>query len=231
MSGRSIAVSEKFRKFSDTEKVLATDFDLIGEERTSCGSGRTVERNISDSIIKMLFERDEKALEEIQSEFGRLIKSIVFNLTGSDIHAEECLNDTLFDIWNTIPPNELRSIASYACMIARRRAIDKLRGELAQKRVGAVASEYSEVYCELADMEDFYDALIDRIELAKHINAYLAKLSPENREIFLSRYFDFESIGSIAKRLRISENSVNTRLFRMRKGFKEKLLKEGYQNE
>ncbi|MBR6559287.1 MAG: sigma-70 family RNA polymerase sigma factor [Clostridia bacterium] len=190
-----------------------------------------MKNSIDDVIIKLLFDRDERALEKIQTEYGQLIKYIAFNLFKNSDVAEECLNDTLLDIWNSIPPNKPASVSSYASMLARRRAIDRLRKENAEKRIHPGNSTYPDVYEELADIDDLSDRVIDGIELSRHINAFLKSLSGVNREIFISRYFDFEELDSIAKRLKISKNSVNTRLFRMKNTFKKQLSEGGYRNE
>ena len=187
--------------------------------------------NVDDGIITLLFERDESALEKIQEKYGQLIKQIAFNLFKCSNTADECLNDTLLDIWNSRPPNKPVSISSYACMLARRRSIDRLRKENAEKRIHPGNSTYPDVYEELADIDDLSDRVIDGIELSRHINAFLKSLSGVNREIFISRYFDFEELDSIAKRLKISKNSVNTRLFRMKNTFKKQLSEGGYRNE
>lgn len=180
-----------------------------------------------EKIIKLLFERSESALEQITGLYGRLIKSIAFNLFKSDTAAEECLNDTLLDIWNSIPPEKPRSVASYAAMIARRRTIDRIRGEMAQKRYRPENSEYHSVDEELSFMDDIAGEVVEKMELTEQINRFLGTLSPTNREIFISRFYDFESIDSIAGRLHISKNSVNTRLTRMRNALKEQLEKGG----
>lgn len=179
------------------------------------------------NIIKLLFDRDESALGYIQKEFGNLIRSIAFNLFKSDTVAEECLNDTLMDIWNTIPPENPSSLASYACMLVRRRTIDRVRYENAQKRARPEGSEYTEVCEELLCIDDISEEVVDRLDLSRMINEFLETLSRTNREVFISRYYDFESLDSIAARLHLSRNSVGTRLFRMKNSLKEKLEKEG----
>ncbi len=179
-------------------------------------------------IMKMLCDRDESALGHIQTEYGNLIKSIAYNLFKSDSVAEECLNDTLMDIWDTIPPEDPKSLVSYACMIVRRRAIDRIRSERAQKRTRPEGSEYTEVLEEISYLEDISEEVVDKIELSKILSEYLRTLSRTNREIFISRYYDFETPGSIAARLHLSKNSVNTRLTRMKNGLKEKLEKGGF---
>lgn len=179
------------------------------------------------SIIKLLFDRDESALAQIQRQYGNLIRSIAFNLFKSDSVAEECLNDTLMDIWNTIPPEEPASISSYACMLVRRRTIDRMRHENAQKRARPEGSEYTEACEELVLLDDISQEIVDRLDLSRIINEFLAEQSRSNREIFISRYYDFESLDSIAARMRLSRSAVGTRLFRMKNSLKEKLEKEG----
>ena len=178
-------------------------------------------------IIKLLQERDESALGRIQSEYGNLIKSIAFNIFHSDSVAEECLNDTLMDIWDTIPPEEPKSIMSYACMIVRRRAIDRIRGENAKKRARPEGSGYTDVMEEITYLDDIAENVVDKIELSRVISEFLRGQSRTNREIFISRYYDFESLDSIAGRLRLTKNSVNTRLTRMKNSLKVKLEEGG----
>ena len=175
-------------------------------------------------IIKMLFERNEKALEIIQEQFGKLIRRISMNIFNNIEYANECLNDVLLDVWNSIPPTSPLSVASYVCMLSRRRTIDVLRKENADKRK---STDYKSVEIELAAIDDGLDDLIDSVNITQILNVFLADISVTNREIFISRYYDFESIKSISTRLHMTENSVNTRLTRMREKLKKELLTGG----
>lgn len=183
--------------------------------------------SLDQTIISLLFARKESALKLIEEKWGRLIKMIAYNIFRNEETAEECLNDTLLDIWNTIPPKEPESIPSYACMIARRRAIDKVRRESADKRC-CDRVEYDSVMNEIADIYNTEEWAITKIELTEQINKFLGTLAPKNRDIFLSRYFDFEDTDSIAKRLGITSNSVTVKLYRMRNALKEQLNKGGF---
>lgn len=178
-------------------------------------------------ILKLLYDRDESALKKIQDEYGNLIKSVAFNVFRSDSIAEECLNDTLMDIWDTIPPEEPKSIMSYACMIVRRRAVDRIRQETAKKRARPEGSGFIDAMEEITYLDDIAEEVVDKIELSRVISEFLRKQSGTNREVFISRYYDFESLDSIAARLHLSKNSVNTRLTRMRNSLKAKLEEGG----
>ena len=90
--------------------------------------------------------------------------------------------------------------------------------------------EFTKLYdaqVELAAIDDGLDDLIDSVNITQILNVFLADISATNREIFISRYYDFESIKSISTRLHMTENSVNTRLTRMREKLKKELLKGG----
>lgn len=174
-------------------------------------------------IIMLLNERKEESLKIIQEQYGKLIKRISMNIINNAECANECMNDVLFDVWKSIPPAKPISISSYVCMLSRRRTIDKVRKATAAKRDCTTFMTVSE---EFAEVEDGLDDLLESINIKASINSFLKDLSPINREVFISRYFDFESISSISTRLHITQNSVKTRLIRM----KEKLrsyLQEG----
>ena len=179
-----------------------------------------------DNIIQMLFDRKEEALAVIQNLYGRLVKSIAFNLYKSDTVAEECLNDTLLDVWNTIPPKKPDCLSAYVCTIARHRTIDRLRADMAQKRYTPEQSEYHTVYEELSFLDDIADGVIERMEMQRVMGEFVDSLTPANREIFISRFFDFESLDSIAVKMHMSKNVLNARLHRMRQDLAQRLGKE-----
>lgn len=179
-----------------------------------------------ENIIKLLFDRDESALGIIEKLYGRLMKVIAYNLFRNESTADECVNDTLLAIWNTIPPEKPDSIIAYAGTIVRRKAIDRFRRDQTKKRYSHENPIYFEVYEELARMEDFSEDIIRKIEMKRIMNEFLSSLSANNREIFISRYFDLESLDSIASRMHITKNNLTVKLCRMRDKLSEILKKE-----
>ncbi len=175
-------------------------------------------------IITLLHERNEEALRVIAERYGRLIRKIAINITDSAECADECLNDTLFDVWNTVPPQDPISISSYVSMLSRRRAIDRVRNATAAKRDRTAFTAVGEEFAEVADG---LDERLDSIRIQSAVNAFLGHQAPTNREIFISRYFDFEPIESISARLHMTPNAVKIRLNRMRKKLRSDLQKGG----
>lgn len=102
-------------------------------------------------IIALLEQRRESALDEIMHRYGRMLKSLARHILPTAQDAEECINDALLDIWNTIPPKCPKSVAAYTAMLTRRRAVDRLRRMTAKKRGGGV---YQVVLNELEDAQN-----------------------------------------------------------------------------
>lgn len=172
-------------------------------------------------IISMLFARRESAVDEIISRYGRMLKNFAGRILPTTQDAEECVNDALLDVWNTVPPKCPTSVASYAAMLTRRRAVDRIRRLTAKKRGGGV---YLVALDELEDCIPGSAAFDDDADtLREAINSFLAELSAEDRLLFMGRYFALESIESLAENSGVTKNTINIRLSRMRKKLKDHL--------
>ena len=172
-------------------------------------------------IISMLFARRESALDEIIGRYGRMLKNFAGHILPTAQDAEECVNDALLDIWNTVPPKRPTSVKAYAAMLTRRRAIDRIRRLKAKKRGGGV---YLVALDELEDCIPGGAAFEENTDaLREVINSFLAGLSAEDRLLFMGRYFALEPIESLAEDRGVTKNTINIRLSRMRKKLKSQL--------
>ena len=75
---------------------------------------------------------------------------------------------------------------------------------------------------------DNTEAEVEAKELTRMINRFLSTCSREQRDVFVRRYWFFDSVAEIAAAFGISESKVKTMLFRMRKQLKTELEKGGY---
>jgi RNA polymerase sigma-70 factor (ECF subfamily) len=177
------------------------------------------------SILSLLQNRNESALEELTRQYGSLLKGLARRLLPSKEDADECVNDALLDVWNTIPPQHPSSISSYACMLTRRRAIDRVRYLSAQKRGSGV---YLVALDELEEcIPDGTTLDGEESSLTEALNGFLETLSPKDRQIFMGRYFGFETIEELAHKNKTNKNTVNIRLSRTRVKLKSYLLERG----
>ncbi len=175
-----------------------------------------------NQIIDLFFSRDENALAETQTKYGRLCNSIAHGILSNPEDTEECVSDSYIKLWNAIPPKRPESLCGYLCMIVRNTALtafDKIRRR-----------SYEEQYDELAEIIPDNSTVESRFEsgqLGGYINEYLGKVSRKNREVFVSRYYFNMSVSDTAKGLGMSESAVKTTLSRVRAGLKEFLQERG----
>ena len=83
---------------------------------------------------------------------------------------------------------------------------------------------------ELADVarpEDTEASAVDKEALAMAMKKFLPTLGVEARQMFLSRYWYFDSVKAIAARLGCSESRVKSTLSRAREKLRAALEEEG----
>lgn len=81
-------------------------------------------------IVALLWQRRESALDEITRRYGRMLKNFAARILPTSQDAEECINDALLDIWNTVPTQRPASVASYAVRIGDTQECDGVIGTL-----------------------------------------------------------------------------------------------------
>ena len=181
-----------------------------------------------ETIVNRFFDRNEQALSDVQEKYEAYLKTVAKNILGSDLDAEECVNDTYMKAWDSIPPNRPENLKAYLSKITRNLSFNLYQKAHAGKRGGG---ETALVLDELEGcVPGNYDPEeeITKQELASEINAFLSGLPKENRMLFVSRYYYADSVSEIAKRFRLSENTVSVRLNRLRARLKKHLTERGY---
>lgn len=179
-------------------------------------------------IIRLFFDRADGAIDALAKKFGSVLTRICTNILGNAQDAEECVSDTYLAVWNSIPPAEPDPLSAYIYKIGRNTALKRLRSNTAQKRSAYMVSLDELTEC-IAD--NALEQAVDERELGRSIDRWLATLTPENRAIFLRRYWFGDSVKALAKTVGLTENALSVRLSRMRAALKEHLTKEGYFHE
>ena len=175
----------------------------------------------------MLNNRDEQALKETAARYGALCRTAARNILGSEQDAEECFNDALMQIWNTIPPVQPENYCAYLLKIVRNAALDRYKSEKRQKRGGGQSEAVLDELSELLPAPGRVDQEVERKELLAAITRFLQTLPSEKREIFIRRYWHFSPYSEIAEKLGMRENTVQATVSRIRKKLLAYLRKEG----
>ena len=177
-------------------------------------------------IIDLYWQRNEAAIAETDKKYGAYCHTISYNLLKIHEDAEECVSDTYQYAWKSIPPERPGKFKIWLGVVVRNISIDLFRKNHAQKRY----SEFTVLLSELDDCvpsSESAEQIADAKALAEYINSWLAKLSPEDRKIFLRRYWYGEAVSTIANSKGLSANAMTQKLFRMRSSLKSHLEKEG----
>lgn len=178
-------------------------------------------------IVALYLNREETAISATATKYGNYCYSIAYNILFNKEDAEESVNDTYLSAWNSIPPHEPEVLSAFLGKIVRNVSLKRWRDKRAQKRGNG---EITLAYEELADCIPAKNTIEDELEakeIAGHINTFLFQLPATERNIFILRYWYFDSIASIAKQFGFSKSKVKSILFRTRAKLRTKLKKEG----
>ena len=176
-------------------------------------------------IIDLYFARDEQAIRETDAKYGRLCHSIAFNILDDQQDSEECVNDTYMGLWNTIPPVRPGNFRAFVSRIVRNLSLKKLEYLSREKRAKAMTVSLSELETVLPD-----DRICPQMEdgqIGRHISQFLWEQKEAVRNVFIRKYFFFDSVTDIAKRYGFTESKVKNILYHTRNKLKEYLTKEG----
>ena len=171
-------------------------------------------------LIVLFRERDESAVEKARERYGAYCMSIALNILGNEKEAEECVSEAMLGAWNSIPQYMPERVSTYLGRLTRNAAINRRERLRAQKRGGGEPmNELSELVSDRAGPED----LVINKELLGAVNDFLGTLPKQKRDLFVLRYWYFESIERLSERFGISPNAIAVKLHRLRKSLKKYL--------
>lgn len=179
-------------------------------------------------IVDLYWQRNEDAIAETASKYGKYLHSIAYQILSNTQDAEECVNDTYTGAWNTIPPHRPSILSTFLGKITRRISIDLWRRHSAEKRGGG---EMSLVMDELEDCisaPSDVETVIEQQEMVRIIGEFLDALPVTERRVFLRRYWYMDSIADIASDFDFTESKTASMLHRIRSKLREKLESEDY---
>ena len=180
-----------------------------------------------ETIIDLYFAREERAISETGKKYGGYCRSIAFNILHSHEDTEECVSDTYLHTWNTIPPTRPGCLRAFLGRITRNLSFTRWEAARAQKRGGG---QTELLLSELADClpgGERPEAQLDAQAVTLTIEVFLQSQTRENRQLFLRRYYYGDSVRRLSGLFGLTENTVKSRLFRLRAGLRDALLKEG----
>lgn len=180
-----------------------------------------------EGIVALLWQRQESGLAELKMKYDRLCRQTAHNILAAPDDVSECINDAYFQLWQLIPPQRPRRLAAFLLKVVRNLALKKYAYNNAQKRRADFVLSLDEL-AEIAPGGLTPESELDRERLPVAISSFLHRQSRLNRQLFLRRYWYFDSVAEIAAQSALSQGAVNVRLCRLRSDLKAYLQKEGF---
>ena len=181
-----------------------------------------------EQIVQLYWERSEQAIPATDRKYGAYCSSIAYSILECPEDAEESVNDTYLDAWNSMPPHRPSILATYLGKITRRISIDRFRTRTRLKRGGNAVTLALEELDECIPGGQDVHGEVEQRELVRIIDRFLDTLARDERRVFLSRYWYLEDIRTISAHFRFSQSKVKSMLHRTRGKLRLLLEQEGY---
>jgi RNA polymerase sigma-70 factor (ECF subfamily) len=180
-------------------------------------------------IVQLYWDRNEEAISATAQKYGSYCTSIAKNILGNHEDAEECVSDTYWNAWNAMPPHKPSILSTFLGKITRNLSLNRYKRNTADKRgkgeAALVLDELLDVVSDTGSVEEE----LDQKELVSAINAFLATLPAKQRNLFVCRYWYFDSVPTLASRFGMTENNVSVTLNRIRLKLHNFLLERGFE--
>ena len=177
-------------------------------------------------IVELYWQRNEQAITETSAKYGSFCFSIAKNILSIREDAEECVNDTYHHAWNAIPPQRPVRLRPWLGKIVRNIALNLWNKQHAQKRDAGMTELLSELE-DCIPSSQSVEREIEERELTELLNRWLRSLSREDRALFVRRYWNGETLGELAAEQGSTPQKLAQRMYRLRRGLKTALEKEG----
>lgn len=179
-------------------------------------------------IVALYWARDEAALAESETKYGGYCRSIALGILNSREDAAECVNDTFFRAWESMPPHRPGRLDTFLGKLTRNLSLDRWRARRAQKRGGGQVELALHELEECLPSADHPERELEAEALAESLNRFLEALPREKRVLFVQRYWYLRPVEELAAAHGMRKNTAASTLFRLRSALREHLEKEGF---
>ena len=180
-----------------------------------------------ERIIEMYWQRQEQAITETAAKYGAYCRAIAMQILQNGEDAEECVNDTWLRVWNRVPPERPLRLSAYLGAITRHLALDGWRRRQSDRRGGGQVAVSMEELAECVPAHRAAESELEAKETAALISDFLRSLPRVECDVFLRRYWYFDSVEQIAGRYGFGSSKVKMMLKRTRDKLCVFLEKEG----
>lgn len=175
-------------------------------------------------LIKLIKDNPSKGLSEAIEQYGTLVKTIVVRIIGYENaqDVEEAVSDIFVELWKSVDKFDVEKgkLKNYIISIARHVSINTYNRKVIKHESLPLEEEDLEFELDLTN------------ETSKTINKNIIKdtldeLPQPDKDIFIRRYYLFESVKDIACALDLVPKQVENKLYRGKEKLKSALINKG----
>ncbi|MBP7222979.1 MAG: sigma-70 family RNA polymerase sigma factor [Sedimentibacter sp.] len=179
---------------------------------------------IDSILVNLLKSNPSKGLEIAVQQYSGLVKTIVVRIIGYDKQqdVEETVSDVFVELWKSINnfDPEKGKLKNYIMSIARFVSLNVYNRRILKHELLPLEEDELEFNMDLDN------------EVSKSINKEIIRDTVNNlpypdKDIFIRRYYLFESVKEIAQYLNLTPKSVENKLYRGKDKLKAELINKG----
>ena len=171
---------------------------------------------------------DQAAFEQLVRRYEKRVFALTGRMCRNPSDAEEAAQETFLAAWQGLP--FFRGEASFATWLYRlasNACVDLLRREGRHQAGAGISLDDGESGFNPPDPAPSPQALAERAELRQQIEAALAELPPEYRQVLILRELHQRTYDEIAEICSLDLGTVKSRISRGRKRLRKILLESG----
>lgn len=163
-----------------------------------------------ETLIRRIASQDQSALTALYDRYSQVIYALIYRMIGVAEEAEEIILDVFLQVWRTAhryDPHKAQ-VNSWLFMIARSRALDRLRRQSRQERTVLMLQQTQMPL----DLNSPPEAYIIRAENHQRLHHALAQLPQEQRQAVELAYYYGLSHTQIAVKLGVPPGTIKSRI-------------------
>lgn len=163
--------------------------------------------HMADLLHRIATASDREAFRQLYQTYGPRVKAYMLKQGADSATAEELAQETLLTVWRKAPlfAGDRGNATTWIFSIARNLRIDRLRRE-------GVWQELPQAHESIASDEPAPDEAVSGRQRQERVQAALAVLPAEQREVIELAYIEGLSHSEIAARLSIPAGTVKSRM-------------------
>jgi len=173
---------------------------------------QTTEPDGEDALVTALQAHDESALAALHERYRHVLIAVIMKVTHDYAESEDTLQEVLLQVWNRIGSYDTTKgrLSGWLNMLARRRALDRIRKTCAYRRATGrfeLESQHNQSHSQPNGASDICAA-----DFRKVIERILSPLPLFQREAVTLSFLEGRSQREIAKLTHTPLGTVKTRI-------------------